>query len=187
MPGGSRSRSARPSKKPPGNKGFLSRPADFGREHRELTLPSYPGSPRARDSGCLRSPPHCVRDVGVGSADAVLVRRGGLRRVRARVGSRRRDEPVRRVRPGARGADLRPDPRALLHGHRDRESRPQGGARPPGRGPARGQRVLDGSVRRHGCRRRNVSAAQGRRSPSTASSSSRRRRCRGWREPSGRS
>ena len=105
--------------------------------------------------------------VAVGSADGQQtplrrLRRGGLRRLRAWLGPRGGNEPVRRVRPGARGPHVRPDPRALLHRHRDREDGEEGGARPARRGSPRRHDLFDAALRRDRRDGRDVQAPQGR-------------------------
>ena len=95
------------------------------------------------------------------AAPAVVLRRGGVRRLRTRMGPRRRHEPVRRVRAGARRAHVRPDPGALLHGHEHREGRPQGAARPPRRGPSCRDRLFDRPVHRGRRDGNDVQASEG--------------------------
>ncbi len=117
----------------------------IGREQRQTAnAAELPWSPRARTRRRNRPRPHRHRRIRVGTADATLVlRRGGLRRLRTRLRARRRDEPVRRVRPGARRPHVRPDPRPLLHGHRAREGGQEGAARAPRRRSSRGDDLVE--------------------------------------------
>ena len=102
-------------------------------------------------------------------------RRGDLRRVRAWLGPRCRDEPVRRVRHGQRRPHARGDPRALLLGDRARSGTDEAGSRAPRRGQAGRDDLVPEAVHRRRRARRDLQACPRCDRPQVRSSSSPRR------------